>query len=354
MKIPYYNNQLLKDTKKYFLSKEVFSIEDILTWLTQNEDEYKKVSQFSISCKDCGYRISDFEKFPFPCTGNPTEEYKFYRLYTNLQKKINEDIEEKYKNWENYSTKQLKEYHHIKNDKEKIKEWLIKNEDIGNYLLDKEGYFEIIDDEEEETIYTNYLVIEHIEGIGIYVDIITKNIIKFTEIFQKLYYEELGDLEYLIVTNKVSISFQKPYLQVFQQKDTFSISELSIWLEENKGIEELKSIKYTAIERIESKITNDIKNKLNREFDDLEQLIKTLQSIANLQDNESVSKLMETFGVGEITPQIEDKYLNELHLKIVKELKETGAYIVYNKYQITIKIDKEELEPLIKLSSYLK
>ncbi|MBS9766112.1 MAG: hypothetical protein KGV44_01070 [Flavobacteriaceae bacterium] len=356
MTMPYFNNRLLNETKKYFLSKELFSIQDIVNWLTEYKDEYQKVKQFSISCKDCGDRISFFDKFPFTCALNPTEEYKFYRLYTNLQKIINEDVEGKYKNWEKYFAKQLKEYHHIKNDKAKVKEWLIKNEDVGNELLYKERFFDEsyfeTDNNEETSIDTNYLYIEYIDDVYIFLDVIIDNIIKFTKIFQTLYYEESDGLEYSIVTKEVPISFQQPCLHVFQQKDTFSISELSIWLEENKDIQELKSIKYSEIERVESKITNDIKNNLNREFANLEQLIKILQSIANLRDDESVSNLMETFGVGGITPQIEDEYLNDFYLKIVKELKEKGAYTMYDSYQITIKIDKEELEPLIKLSSY--
>ncbi len=43
MTMPYFNNRLLNETKKYFLSKELFSIQDIVNWLTEYKDEYQRV-----------------------------------------------------------------------------------------------------------------------------------------------------------------------------------------------------------------------------------------------------------------------------------------------------------------------
>ncbi len=83
----YQNPHIYTKTKEYFTLKNKFSVNDIKTWLSENEEEYNKIYQGSESCNDCNSNIRDIgsdDPFTF-CAGNPpTEEYKFYDFYKNI------------------------------------------------------------------------------------------------------------------------------------------------------------------------------------------------------------------------------------------------------------------------------
>ncbi len=42
---PYQNPHIYTETTEYFTSKDNFSVEDITTWLLENEEEYKIIYQ---------------------------------------------------------------------------------------------------------------------------------------------------------------------------------------------------------------------------------------------------------------------------------------------------------------------
>ncbi|MBS9766542.1 MAG: hypothetical protein KGV44_03245 [Flavobacteriaceae bacterium] len=157
----YQNEQIYTQSKKFFKSKDIFAYQDILDWLDENEEEYNKIYEGSMSCKDCRSMIKDdinvenpFEGF---CDANPTEEYKFYNFYKAIL------VLKKYKNENTKAKSKLKEYESIINDDERIKEWLIENkadyhsfwknilyhfENIGGKIL---YHFNV--DTEEDTIF---------------------------------------------------------------------------------------------------------------------------------------------------------------------------------------------------------
>ncbi len=339
----YQNEQIYTQAKKFFKSKDFFTYQDILDWLNENEEEYNKIYNHSIGCNGCGVLVKNYKVFPNHihfCKSKPTEEYKFYDFY----KKIIALTEFKVKN--TIAKVKLQEYERIINDDEKVRNWLIKNEedyysfwknnsphfvDTGSKLL---YYFR----ENDVAEYTKFFV----ERTNFEYSVALSNLLNV------LYPEgwEVYTYGHIIAEDREKINFSNANLKIFTEKDTFSLEELSTWLEENREAKELTSVRYSIDERFESVVVEGIKNSLNCSLDAFQKLIEDAKNICKLKDNKSVRNMTEAFDLDLPQPQIGNKHLL---YSVVNEIKETGTYVIHQEDWITIKISSEELTPLLRV-----
>lgn len=98
------------------------SISQIEWWLLKNQENYKYCKENNIKLNSC------FDDIGCACSMN-SQESKFISLYDNL----NEATE--FHRFEEYAKNELTLYKNIISDKNKVKEWLIKNEKIASEFL---------------------------------------------------------------------------------------------------------------------------------------------------------------------------------------------------------------------------
>lgn len=140
---------------EFFKNKATFSIQGVEWWLLKYSDTFK----------------------------HEKENASFYELY----KQLNELTE--YHRLEKYAKEQLTEFEKVKENQEKIKQWLIKNEkiasqDLACFLVD---YLDYSENEEDNVNLLAYRDINH--KIEIFVkrqDF--ENLIEYKELFDELYY----------------------------------------------------------------------------------------------------------------------------------------------------------------------
>ncbi len=337
---PYQNPHIYTKTKEYFTSKDNFSVEDITTWLLENEEEYKIIYQRAKSCKDCNSNIRDVgSDAPFTfCSGNlPTEEYKFYDFYKNIRK-----LKECYSRNSSAKSK-LEEYEKIINNDEKVREWLIENE---------EDYYSFWKDNSHRIVTVGSKILYYFKPVGAieYIKFFIEKIsfeysFALSNLLEILYPKNNDVYDFWeIMKNKEEFTFNSKCLKPFIEKDTFSLKELATWLEENKHIRNLTSVRYSINERFESTVAVDIEWALRCKLPDLQELIKFSKDTYKFIGNKSVKNLMTAFDLRQ--PQIKN---NNLLMKVVEEVRETGAYAIYKENWLTIKITSKELTPLVKL-----
>ncbi len=345
----YHNEQIYTQAKKFFKSKDVFTYQDILDWLNENEEEYNKICEGSGICKNCNSRIKhiiNYKEDPFACRGNPaSEEYKFYNFYETIL------VLTKYY-YENTNAKQkLEEYEEIINDDEKVRAWLIENEeDYYSFWKNNTPLFVSIGSkllfcfrEKDELEYTKFFV-EKSAFVHSF---------DLSSLFDKLYPHgwEVYTYGHIITEKGEKINFKNSNLKIFTEKDTFSLDELSTWLSENKDVETLKSVKHSISERFESMVAEEIRNTLKYNLGDLQELIKQAKFICDFKDNQPTKNMIKAFDLETDKLQIKNKHLLDI---VVNEIKETGTYIIHREDWLKIKIKLEEFTPLLKAFDILE
>lgn len=159
----------------FFLSKSNFSINEVEYWLLKYSDKYNETQNIC----ECDSKENDL---PCICKISMKEENRFILdTYCDLEELC------EYHKFENYAEVQLLAYQKIKGDREKIKQWLIKNEKIG---CDKLACFLIdyLDYAEKGESNINLLVCRNRKNRFFVNREHFKNLIEFKELFDELYY----------------------------------------------------------------------------------------------------------------------------------------------------------------------
>lgn len=166
---------------KTLSSDSLFSIDKIEWWLLKHEKFYVKSKQHNLS--EYLYKIDGKEVRLPDNIGNPTDEEKFIDVYESL------DNLSKFHRNEEYFKQEMAIYKELKNEPQKVKQWLKKNEKLGfdDYVCFLTDY---LDYDTDDKVYHLSIFFLNNEEFEVYVDRDDfKYTIEFLEIFNGLYWE---------------------------------------------------------------------------------------------------------------------------------------------------------------------
>jgi len=165
---------------KSLSSDGIFNIDKIEWWLLKYEKLYVKSKQHNQS--EHLYKIDGKEVRLPDNIGNPTDEEKFIDVYERL-----DNLTKLHRN-EDYFKQEMAIYNGIKNEPQKVKHWLNKNEKFGSddYVCFLTDYLDYDTDDKVYHLGVFFLKDEELE---VYVDRDDfKYTIEFLEIFNELYW----------------------------------------------------------------------------------------------------------------------------------------------------------------------
>lgn len=154
----------------------VFTFEKLEQWLLNFEADYKDL-KYNWHCPKLGCS----HKFTGHCTCvNPDDIALFLNLYRQL---LEFSL---YQNLEDYARSELERYQQVKNNTEKMKQWVIKNESIAvhdcfEFLMNYYSYHE----------NPQHLLVADKELLGYQVFVETmafRNLIQFLQLFDELFW----------------------------------------------------------------------------------------------------------------------------------------------------------------------
>jgi hypothetical protein len=162
----------------FFNEQKIFSINKIEWWLLKYSDFYKKTYEFVYS--QHLFTTDDGSVIRLPPIEKPTYQEKFLDLYKAL------DTVSKFHRNEKYFEQELIEYQKIKASHSDLKNWIVKNENLGadKYVCFLVDYLDYSENAEHLNIY-----IHNSKELEIYIDRQDfRNTIEFLEIFNELYW----------------------------------------------------------------------------------------------------------------------------------------------------------------------
>lgn len=165
---------------KHINNEKILKVNIVEWWLLKYTQDYKETYDFIYS--QHLFVLEDGSTVRLPPLGKKTYDEKFLDLYKAL-----DTISELHKN-EIYFKQELNEYHKVKKNKSKLKNWLAKNEDYGadKYVCFLIDYLDYDANNNEEHLKVFVHSLDELEILIDRQEFI--NTIKFLEIFNELYW----------------------------------------------------------------------------------------------------------------------------------------------------------------------
>ena len=161
---------------KNLKENEIYSLAKVEWWLMKYESYYKDLKP------DWYCNICDLDRDFFSCScENPSREYVFLVLFRELEEFCD------FRRYENYFKGELETYYRVKDNPKALKEFVIKNEQIGanecfSFSIDYLDYPNSVHPKVYSRSFTDF---------DIYVDRKDfENTITFIEIFNKLFWDD--------------------------------------------------------------------------------------------------------------------------------------------------------------------
>ena len=170
-----WQTELLKNQKN-----NIFSIDKINWWLLKFSNLYKEIYEDLYSKH--WFKFQDGTTARLPPFGKVSREEQFLNLFDALN-----EISQFHRN-EEYFKRQLLAFHQVKDSQLKLKNWLVKNSDLG---ADKYACFllEYLDYDQEDKIYHLKVFVQSLNELNIYVNRQDfSNTIMFLKFFNDLYW----------------------------------------------------------------------------------------------------------------------------------------------------------------------